>query len=288
MALLDVSKMITIFQRLCQFAEEFTEEYREDMVEALSRVFRSDLPEGQEGPDVLGLINSLLQRLRLTLEKLTQSETELLEAFREDTEFREIRRQLTLELREVFNRSRGECRNHFGRKKSDSAGFPARIADDPGALLRQTKLVDWRLGKPEFELGESLIPGAVTTKESILQIHQPKAEELRSGLADAVRRKARIEGKQVAKDQEMADFRTTYSLFVNMVQSSFRLAGQNEMAKRLIRRRRRSPKSDSDTSDNEATATSKTPTDPATEPSEDSAPSDDAASASDSVSDSDG
>ena len=241
MALLDVSRMITVFQRLAQFAEEFTEEYRDALVDALSQLFRTDLQEGEDGPDVLGLIQSLLRRLRTTVDDLFQSETELIGSFKEDTEFRTKRERLTLELREVFDRARAECRNHFGREKSDSAGFPARIAFDSGALLRQVRLVSWTLRKPDFDLGERLIPNSITTAESILAIYEPKVEELRTGLKSAVRRKTRIEGKQIEKNKQMDDFRSTYALFVAMVRSSFRLAGKPDFAERLtLTQRRRS------------------------------------------------
>ena len=56
-----------------------------------------------------------------------------------------------------------------------------------------------------------------------------------------MRRRARIQGKQVAKDKEMSDFRATYSLFVNMVRSSFRLAGEAELANRLTLSQPRRP-----------------------------------------------
>lgn len=268
MALTDVSKMITVFQRLCQFAEEFTEEHRETMVAALANVFRSDLPEGQEGPDVLEMINSLLRRLRGTLAGMMQAETELLAAFKANNEFRSLRDRLTSELRELFDRARVECRNHFGRPKADSAGFPARILEDSGALLRQTRLVSWTLRKPDFDLGESLIPDSITTAESILKIYEPKAEELEAALADAVRRRARARGKQVVKDTEMTDFRTTYSLFVSMVRASFRLAGQTELAERmtLARPRRSTTASSSEEEPSEEEPSTEEPSEEGAEP----------------------
>ena len=70
--------MITLFQRLCQFAEEFTEEYRGPLVEALTKVFREDLAEGEEAPDVDNMIRSLVRRLRSTFDRLIKTETELI------------------------------------------------------------------------------------------------------------------------------------------------------------------------------------------------------------------
>ena len=260
MALIDVSKTITLFQRLCQFAEEFTREHREPLVEALTSLFLSDLQEGQQAPDVKEMIDGFVRRLRRTLENMTLAETELLGAFKANIAFRDLRDQLMSELRVVFDRARTECRNHFGRKKSDAAGFPARIADDPGALLRQTKLVSWTLRKPEFDLGDSVIPDSTTTAESILKIYEPKVQELDSALSDAVRRRARARGKQVAKDKEVTDFRTTYSLFINLIRSSFSLAGQTELARwvALNQPRRSRPSAASDDTTTSDTASSGT------------------------------
>jgi hypothetical protein len=233
MALTDVSRQVTVFQRLCKFAEEFTAEHLDLMVEALSNLFRTDLAEGEEGPDVPALINGLLRRLRATLSNMVLAETELLGSFKANNEFRASLDQLTSDLRQAFDQARTECRNHFGRPKSDSAGFPARIRDDPGALLRQARLVSWTFRGPDFVLGTPLIAGSTTTAEFILGMFEPKVEALETALSDAVRRKARTRGKQVAKNKEMADFRTTYSLFVSLVKSSFRLAGQSDLAERL-------------------------------------------------------
>ena len=72
-------------------------------------------------------------------------------------------------------------------------------------------------------------------------MYESKVEELETALSHAVRRKARTRGKQVAKDAEVADFRTTYSIFVGLIRGSFRLAGQFKLADQLtLARARRS------------------------------------------------
>ena len=232
MALTDVSKSITLLQRLCQFAEEFTEEHRGDMVAALNYLFRSD-QEGELGPNVHELIDSLLRRLRKTLVNMMLAETLLLATYRENASFRQLRDRLVLELRTLFDRGRTECRNHFTREQADAAGFPARIADDAGALIRQTKVPSWTLRQEDFDLGDAVIPGSTATADSILAIYESKVEELEGALASAVRRRAKARGKQVAKDKEVAEFRTTYSIFVGLMRGAFRLAGQPELANRL-------------------------------------------------------
>lgn len=233
MALNDVSKTITFLQRLCQFAEEFTTEHRDSLVVALNKLFRADRAEGEQDPDVLDTVNSLVLRLRRTLEKLVQAEIELVGALKETIAFRQVRDQLVTQLRVVFDRARGECRNHFTRLKSDEAGFPARLSDSPEALVRQAKVVSWTLRRPDFDLGEAVIPNSTSTAESILEIFEPKAQELETAIAETVRRQAKARGKQVDKDRELADFRATYSVFVGVLRGAFRLAGQSEIANRL-------------------------------------------------------
>lgn len=233
MALTDVSREITVFERLCKFAEEFTEEHLDLMVEALSSLFLRDLAEGEEPPNIPALISGLMRRLRATLGNMVQAETELLASFKANIEFRILRDRLTAELRQAFDQARTEGRNHFTRLKADAAGFPARIREDAGALLRQTKLVSWTLRRPDFTLGDPVIENSTSSAEFILNMFEPKVLELEKALSDAVRRKARTRGKQVAKNKEVADFRITYSLFVSLVKSSFRLAGQPELAQRM-------------------------------------------------------
>ena len=272
MALFDVAKTVTFFQRLCQFAEEFTEEHRDPLVASLNKLFRSDLPDAEQDPDVLETVNSLIRRLRRTLDNLVQAEIELIGAFKESIAFRQQRDELVAELRVVFDRARSECRNHFTRAKADAAGFPARLSDEPRALGRQTKLVSWTLRRDDFDLGDAVIPSSTTTAESILEIYEPKAEELETVLADAVRRQAKPRGKQVVKDREMADFRATYSVFVGILRGAFRLAGQSEIANRLtLNQIGRTTSSPSQPSEDETE-----PTDPQSEDTpSDNTPSDD-------------
>ena len=231
--LFDVSRMITLFQRLCSFAEEFTEEHRPALLGALTKLFREDLEESEELPNVDSMITSLLRRLRRTLESLIEAETELIIAVKENTEFTNLREELTKALREAFDQARTECRNHFGRLKADIAGFPARLAVNSSAIIRQAKVVSMKMRQADFDLGQPLISNSTATVETILEIFESKVDALHDAMSKAMRRRARIQGKQVAKDKEMSDFRTTYSLFVSMVRSSFRLAGEAELAKRL-------------------------------------------------------
>lgn len=243
MSLQDVSKMITTFQRQCRFAEWFTKVFRLPLVEALMTVFTRDLAEGQSPPDVVGMVDGLVLRLRNVLTALMGSETDLVAAIRHGRFLTRLRDKIALELRVLFIRARGVCRDHFGPEKADQVGFPARVADDYLALQRQTNVASFNLRDAGFDLGENLVPASNHNAETILGIYESKVTELEQALDDSVEQQAVIEGKQVKKDEDMDDFRTTYGIFVGLVKGCFRLAGLPEMADRLTLKPRRRPTS---------------------------------------------
>lgn len=241
MALQDVSKMITDFQRLCHFAEWFTRVFRDPLSKALQQVFAKDLPEGEEPPDVLGMVDSLVRSLRSGLTAVTGSETELLSAIKKEEFLRNLVETLTKELRQLFDRARSLCRASFGAKKADEAGFPSRVADGYLPLLRQTDVVTFNLTGSDFDLGENQVPGSNHDATTIVNTYEPTAAALRKALDDITSQKALIQGKQVSKDELFASFKTTYGIFVAIVRGCFRLAGLPELAKRLtLTQRRRS------------------------------------------------
>jgi hypothetical protein len=241
MALKDVSKMITVFQKQFRFAEWFTRVYREPMTKALTDVFAKDLPDGEEAPVVVGMVDSLVRGLRSSFQTLSGCETMLLTSLKKEEILRALEFKLTGLLRQAVDRARSICRACFGPEKADEAGFPSRMAEDPLPLLRQTDVVIFNLRNPEFVLGENLVPGSNHDAGTILGAFEPAAAELQKTLDESATQKAITQGKQAEKDEAMTTFRTTYSIFVAIVRGCFRLAGFIELADRMTLTLRRRP-----------------------------------------------
>ena len=240
MALKDVSKMVTGLQKQCRFAEWFTRVFREPMTQALAEVFAKDLPEGEQAPEVLGMVDSLVRSLVSTFQKLSGAEMKLLTSLKKEETFRKMEVKLIDLLREAFDRARSICRSNYGSEKADEAGFPARMAQESLPLLRQTDIVSFNLRDPEFDLGENLVPGSNHDAQTILATFEPAARELQKALDDGNQQKAMTQGKQVEKNDAMASFKTTYGIYVAVVRGCFRLAGFTDLADRLaltVRRR---------------------------------------------------
>lgn len=235
MALFDVSKMITTRQRLCEIVESFVRVSIDTLTEALTEVFRIDLEEGQPVPDVLGLVNSLLKRLRRSLEALIEAEMQLVASVKEEGIFRTLRDEFTSTLRSAFFQARDLCNTALGPRKTKDAGFPRRIAEEPLALLRQVLLVTRKFTDPDFDPGESLLPDLSAPREAILGLIQPKAAKLRQTIDGLVRQGNETQARQTVKNRVMDEFDTTYALFVRILEASFRLGGEVELAKRFRR-----------------------------------------------------
>lgn len=235
MALTDVSRMVTARQRLCEFVEWFVRVSLETLTEALTDAFQADVEEGQTVPDVLGLIEGLVRRLRRSLTWLIETEMELLASLKEEDFFRTMRDDVTQEARNRFMQARDICRTAFGERKTREVGFPRRVSEDQLALMRQIMLVIRTLTRETFDLGESKIPSMNVTKQTLLEHFQPPAENLRQAMDGLVRQRSLTQSRQGLKNQAQDDFDVTYDLFVDIVESTYRMAGKNDLADRFHR-----------------------------------------------------
>lgn len=239
MAVPRVYKSITAHQKLCEFAESFMIEYRQELVDALSEVFRKDAGEGESVPDVLPFVNAMMLRLRRSLEVLLGAETKHLDEVGNDATHRRDRDEAAASLRRIVTDLRGLFRSSFGLEEAQAVGFEAEIAQDPVSLVRQTSRLLDNLRRADLVLPPSKLEGVTVTPELVAAQIVPRLEALRGSVGQATRELGRVQGTQVAKDRALADFRGTYVLFLRILQGTFRLAGHDELAVRLRRAARR-------------------------------------------------
>lgn len=240
MAIPNVYKSITDHQKQCEFAESFMKDNREDLGAALSRVFAQDISEGDSVPDVLPFMDALLLRLRRSLEVLTEAEKVHLNELDGHAVYRVLRDEAVATLRRHLVNLRFLFRSSYGQTKAEDMGFDREIAQDPIALLRQARRLLGNLQDPELTLPASEFAGVAVTPASIAEQLASHVGELREALTEVNDDLGRSQRTLVSKDRAVASFRQTYALFLVILQSGFRLGGDQEMASRLRRSVRRS------------------------------------------------
>ncbi len=244
MAIAKVLRTITKPQKLCEFVEQFVTTYRELLAEAMTAFFKQDLEEGQEPPDALAFVDGLLRRLRGAYQELLEAEEKHLNERANDGTFRKLRDDAVTALREVTLDMRRIFRVAYGEEKTEEFGFERGIDPQPLPLLRQTQRILGNLRDPDMPLPEPRYPNiGEAERESVVGHLEPLYHKLREAMNNLTHEEAKAQGTQVDKDQALAGFNRTYSLFVNILESAFELAGHRELAGRLRRTlpRRSSP-----------------------------------------------
>ncbi len=233
MAVPRVSKTITSRQKTCELVESFVGAHRPELTESLELLFQQDAEEGQPTPDVPVFIDGMLRRLNGSFNELVVAEQKHLDELSDDRTHRDNRDEAVGALREVLIDMRDAFRVAFGFAKSEEMGFERNVAEDPLALSRQTHRLLENLRKPELELSPKY-EGIVTVNPAGAgDLIDGRRQKLRDALDHVIREQSEAHGTQVAKDQKLAAFNQTLSLFLNMVESAFKLAGKHELAARL-------------------------------------------------------
>jgi hypothetical protein len=231
--------MVTDRQRRCEFVDWFVVNYREALLEALTRVFEKSL--GRAVPDLGFYLDGQVSLLRGSLRELVAAEQAHLDEIANDGVFRDRRDQAAQALREVVFNWRPVIRAVFGERKAEEAGFERRIADHPLALLRQTERLLSRLNNPQFALDATRFEGVAVTRDKIVEQLEKPARQLRQVMDDLTSEQTKAHGTKVAKDKATADFDEAYQLFVGTFRPAFRLVGEHELSERLTLKLSRRP-----------------------------------------------
>jgi hypothetical protein len=204
------------------------------IADSLGEILTPLLQPEEQQPD-FGLMFDLYGR---SLELHCRHMEDADEAHRQQTtafdEIRNRRDELSDRLKERYLSLRATCTGVLGEKSLAPLGLDINMAQEPKAVLAQTRIVRDRLRRPGVALvPERWITGSPLDPESLAQEFDDDVEALTGTLREVVDQGKSVDILLVAKQKSIEDFQGAFIPIAQALEASFRVAGEVELADRI-------------------------------------------------------
>ena len=128
---------------------------------------------------------------------------------------------------------RSTCQGLFGEQTLGPLALDFNLAQDVRGVLRQGEIIRERLASTDQELTSERWVQATLDRESSARELDPEIGELREIVARLVEHGKRVDTAKVRKDKALEKFDRQYILIARVVEATFRVAGETELADRI-------------------------------------------------------
>ncbi len=128
---------------------------------------------------------------------------------------------------------RSTCQGLFGEGTLGPLALDFNMAQDVRGVLRQAEIIRQRVAGSELELTAKRWMEGSLNRETSAQELDPEIEELRVVVKRLVEQRKRIDTAKVRKDKTREDFDRNYIPIVRVLEATFRVAGETELADRI-------------------------------------------------------
>ncbi len=214
----------------CDSVIQSIQEHGQRVTGILSDRLSGLIDEGGVLPDLWALQQLFLKQLQAASSRLEQAEKVHVAELGNDAPPRKGRdvavKQLTtgfLDLRRVFE-------GLYGSEKLETFGFPARVARDPGLLLRQAEHLIEQISDPTRPLPETRLIDLALTPELMLRNLKPLTEAMRDALEVVGREAKRAVTTQADRNRAKDDYDQVFLWTARTLEALYSLAGETELA----------------------------------------------------------
>ncbi len=128
---------------------------------------------------------------------------------------------------------RSTCHGLFGEETLGPLALDFNLAQDVRGVLRQAEIIRERVATSERELtAKRWIEGSLNRDSSAREL-DPEIEELRVIVKRLVEQRKQVDTAKVRKDKAREDFDRNYIPIVRVLEATFRVAGEAELADRI-------------------------------------------------------
>ncbi|MCP3958120.1 MAG: hypothetical protein GY719_09730 [bacterium] len=191
------------------------------------------LAEGEEMPDLASPITLYSRKLVSYRDAMVKADEEQQAAL---SRLDEVRKDLAVpegRLRGDILSLRATCQGLWDDDKVSSLSLDFNVAQEPKPLVRQAEIIRDRLRDPEVELvSVRWVKGPQDGKEWADELDR-EIEEMRPLLARYIERRKQLDTAQVRKDQAMEEFDVQFIRITRLLEATFRVAGETELADRI-------------------------------------------------------
>ncbi len=139
----------------------------------------------------------------------------------------------TRSLKDKILSLRSTCQGLFGEQTLGPLALDFNLAQDVRGVLRQAEIIRERVRSTDQELTPNRWVDGSLNRESSAQELDPEIGQLRRIVERSVEQGKRVDTAKVRKDKALEDFDRQYILIARVVEATFRVAGEIELADRI-------------------------------------------------------
>ena len=139
----------------------------------------------------------------------------------------------TRNLKDKILSLRSTCQGLFGEETLGPLALDFNLAQDVRGVLRQAEIIRERVASSDTELVSDRWVNGSLNRESSAREFDPEIEALRRVVERLVEQGKRVDTAKVRKDEALEEFDRQYILIARAVESTFRVAGETDLADRI-------------------------------------------------------
>ncbi len=225
-------KSVTDRVRSCRAVLWAISTYGDRLVEKLGEMFGSLLVEGQLLPfDVT--LELFRKKLTRDLDGLVTTDRDYRDQKARESVVRTHKDELVGQVNFEVVGLRQAFTGVYSEEKLAEFGFARRTPQQPGGLLEQATHLVARLGDPELDLTGSRFGDYQLDASKLAEALVKSVGELEPMADELARQERRTEALKLAKDEALEEYNGSFQWIARTVESLCRLAGLDEVAKRV-------------------------------------------------------
>lgn len=190
--------------------------------------------EGRPRPDILPILELTDELLDHARETLETSEKALQRSTSEDAGLNKAQEDVVRRLGAKILRLRNLCLGHFDPATVARVGLDVGISRQPDSLLHQADLIHDHLSAPNLTFPQSALGEQAVDPASLAAFLEPERAELAEAVR-TLRTERKRDAMAVIEKQAMMDNQEqVFRRVVRFLKAVFRLAGEDELASRLV------------------------------------------------------
>ncbi len=128
---------------------------------------------------------------------------------------------------------RSTCEGLLGKDSLRSLGLDFNLAQEPQGVLRQGEIIRERLLSSESELNPARWVRSPLARQELADELDGEVDELRLFVQRLVEQRKLVDTAKVRKDQAIEEFDRQFIPIARLLESTFRVAGETELADRI-------------------------------------------------------
>ncbi len=144
-----------------------------------------------------------------------------------------LRRSLRRSCKGSILSLRSTCEGLFGKESLRALGLDFKIAQDPQGVLRQGEIIRERLLSSDSDLTPERWVKATLAREELASELGEDVGEVRIVVRSLVAQRKVVDTAKVRKDQALQEFDRQFIPIARVLEATFRVAGETELADRI-------------------------------------------------------